>query len=210
MSPSTLPAADAALIKVEPRFAPLVHAFGPCTIGGRSPRPHFEALARSIAYQQLAGRAASTIWGRVRALVPGRFVPEAVLALKEEQLRGAGLSGAKTASIRDLALKVSAGEVPLARIGRLDDEQIIERLVVVRGIGRWTAEMFLMFQLGRLDVWPAGDYGVRKGFSVVSGIDPIPTEREMAAHGERFAPYRSVAAWYCWRVLDGEAAAAAE
>jgi DNA-3-methyladenine glycosylase II len=177
-------------------------------IGPPSLRPrgrgftHFEVLARAIAYQQLAGRAAATIWGRARALVDGPFTPEAVLALSEEAMRGAGLSGAKTASIRDLAAHVAAGALRLGRIGAYDDEAIIEQLTLVRGIGRWTAEMFLMFQLGRRDVWPVGDLGVRNGYALIYGVDPVPTAKELAEHGERFRPWRSVAAWYCWRAVD--------
>ena len=132
---------------------------GPAKRGGSD---HFRALVRSIAYQQLAGAAASTIHGRFEALFDGQPTPEAVLATPEETLRSAGLSGAKTAAILDLAAKVESGDVPLDSIARLGDDAIIERLTIVRGIGRWTAEMFLMFQLGRLDVWPVDDYGVRR------------------------------------------------
>ncbi|MGH2728171.1 MAG: DNA-3-methyladenine glycosylase family protein, partial [Actinomycetota bacterium] len=141
----------------------LVTRFGPCKIG-RSTQTHFEALAESIVYQQLAGAAAAAIWGRFRGLFDGEFSPEAVLAAKETALRGAGLSPNKMSSIRDLAAKILEGTVPVDNLRRLRDEAIIDRLVVVRGIGRWTAEMFLMFQLRRIDVWPVDDYGVRKGY----------------------------------------------
>jgi DNA-3-methyladenine glycosylase II len=170
----------------------------------RLPKPttdHFAALAESILYQQLAGAAAATIHRRFVALFDGDLSPEAVLALPEDRLRGAGLSGAKAASIRDLAAKVADGTVPLEHIGRLSDEQIITRLSVVRGIGRWTAEMFLIFQLRRMDVWPADDYGVRKGYSLAYGLPELLTPRQLEGEGERFRPYRTVAAWYCWRAV---------
>ena len=156
-----------------------------------------------IVYQQLAGRAAAAIHGRFAALFDGDGpTPEAVLALPVDAIRAAGLSGAKTASIRDLATKVLDGSVKLDRIGRLSDEEIVRELTLVRGIGRWTAEMFLMFQLGRLDVWPVGDYGVRKGYALLFGHDELPTPKALMELGEPFRPYRSVAAWYCWRAAD--------
>jgi DNA-3-methyladenine glycosylase II len=171
----------------------------------RLPRPdtkHFAALAESILYQQLAGAAAAAIHRRFVALFDGDLSPEALLALPARELRAAGLSGAKVAAVRDLAAKVAAGIVPLHRIGRLADEEIIESLSVVRGIGRWTAEMFLIFQLRRLDVWPVGDYGVRTGYALAYGLKRLPTPKELQTLGERFRPYRTVAAWYCWRAVS--------
>ncbi len=162
----------------------------------------FEALANSIVYQQLAGAAARAIWGRVRALIDGPFTADAVLTLPDEALRGAGLSGAKVASLRDLAGHVAAGKVRLDRIGRLDDEGVIEHLTVVRGIGPWTAQMFLIFNLRRLDVWPTGDLGVRAGFARAYGLDAMPTPKELEVLGNHLAPYRSLAAWYCWRAVE--------
>jgi DNA-3-methyladenine glycosylase II len=182
-------------------MAAVVEQAGPCRIPRRN-LTAFEALARSIVFQQLAGKAAATIHGRFRALVDGPLTPEAVLALPDDALRGAGLSAAKAASIRDLAAKVAGGEVPLDRLGRLDDEAIIEELVRVRGIGRWTAEMFLIFQLRRLDVWPVDDLGVRNGFALLYRLPERPSPKELMELGDRFRPYRSVAAWYCWRVVD--------
>jgi DNA-3-methyladenine glycosylase II len=163
---------------------------------------HFGALLRAIVYQQLAGRAAAAIHARVIAAL-GEVTPEAVLATPEEVLRGAGLSGNKLVSIRDLASKVIDGTVVLdpRRLGRVSDEEMIERLAEVRGIGRWTAEMFLMFQLRRLDIWPVGDLGVRRGYGLAYEI-PMPTPRQLEALGEPFRPYRSVAAWYCWRAAE--------
>lgn len=170
----------------------------------RLPRPgtrHFAALAESILYQQLAGAAAAAIHRRFVALFNDDVSPDAVLALSTRRLRAAGLSRSKVAAIRDLAAKVVDGTVRLHRIGRLPDEDIITSLSVVRGIGQWTAEMFLIFQLRRLDVWPVGDYGVRKGYALAYGLPQLPTPKELLALGERFRPYRTVAAWYCWRAV---------
>jgi DNA-3-methyladenine glycosylase II len=170
----------------------------------RLPRPdsgHFAALAESILYQQLAGAAAAAIHRRFVALFDGDPTPAKVLDLHPRTLRAAGLSGSKVASIRDLAAKVADGTVPLQYIGRRSDEEVIDRLTVVRGIGRWTAEMFLMFQLRRLDVWPVGDYGVRMGYALAYGLRKLPTPQRLEREGERFRPYRTVAAWYCWRAV---------
>jgi DNA-3-methyladenine glycosylase II len=125
-----------------------------------------------------------------------------MLALPIESLRGAGLSGNKTASVRDLAERVLAGDVELDRMSRLPDDEVVRELTLVRGIGRWTAEMFLMFQLGRLDVWPVDDFGVRKGYGRIYSLPEPPTPRALDELGERFRPYRSVVAWYCWRAAE--------
>ncbi len=162
---------------------------------------HFAALAESILYQQLAGAAAAAIHRRFVALFDHQLTPEAVLALPEEPLRGVGLSGSKAASIRDLASKVSDGTVPLKRMERLSDDEIVKRLTVVRGIGRWTAEMFLIFQLRRLDVWPVDDYGVRQGYALAYKLKGLPKPSELQAEGERFRPFRTVPAWYCWQAV---------
>lgn len=184
-------------------IARLAATVGDCTIGrGRPRRTHFAELARMVCHQQLAGAAASTIHRRFEALFVGSPTPEAVLGLPDAALRAAGLSGAKAASIRDLAVRVLDGDVRLARLGRFDDEVVVAELVRVRGIGRWTAEMFLMFQLRRLDVWPVDDLGVRKGAAVLLGLAVPPDARDLAPLGERWRPYRSVAAWYCWRAAD--------
>jgi DNA-3-methyladenine glycosylase II len=167
--------------------------------GGRN--PHFAELARMICYQQLAGRAAAAIHGRFDALFDGHPTPEAVLALPVDALRGVGLSGSKAASIRDLATKVEEGLVELDRVARLPDEEVVRELVLVRGIGRWTAEMFLIFRLGRMDVWPVDDLAVRAGYGLTFGWDPPPTAKQLQPEGERFAPYRSVVAWYCWQAV---------
>ena len=196
-------AAVAALTRRDPELRKLVRVVGPCTMGdGRVRRPHFAELARMICYQQLAGAAARTIHGRFEALFDGHPTPDAVLAAPDAALRGAGLSAAKAASIRDLAARVDAGEVKLARMSRLPDDEIVRELTLVRGIGRWTAEMFLMFQLGRPDVWPVDDLGVRKGYGLIYGLPAMPKARDLDPLGERFRPYRSVVAWYCWRAVD--------
>jgi DNA-3-methyladenine glycosylase II len=193
-------AAAAEVARRDPVLAGLMNRTGPF----RLPRPttdHFAALAESILYQQLAGAAAAAIHRRFVALFDGDLSPEAVLALPGERLRSAGLSGSKAASIRDLAAKVADGTVPLDHINRLPDEKVIDRLTVVRGIGRWTAEMFMIFQLRRLDVWPVDDYGVRKGYSLAYGLPELLRPKELRSEGERFRPYRTVVAWYCWQAV---------
>jgi 3-methyladenine DNA glycosylase/8-oxoguanine DNA glycosylase len=167
----------------------------------------FDALAESIAYQQLNGKAAATIWGRVRALYPRKqhLDPKLVLKTPDKKLRAAGLSRSKTAALKDLAAKTLDGTVPTARqLTRMSDEEIVARLTIVRGIGRWTAEMLLLFDLGRPDVWPVHDYGVRKGFARTFGKRKLPTPKQLLKHGEKWRPYRSVAAWYFWRALETE------
>ncbi len=185
----------AALIARSPRYnikpAPLIRLF--------------DALAESIAYQQLSGKAAATIFGRVRALYPRRkyLDPNKILATPNESFRAAGLSRSKIAAVKDLASKTIDGTVPSARaIARMSDEEIILRLTEVRGIGRWTVEMLLLFDLGRPDVWPVDDYGVRKGFAKIFGRRKLPTPKQLMKLGEKWRPYRSVAAWYFWRALD--------
>ena len=169
-----------------------------------SVRP-FDALAESIAYQQLTGKAAATIFARVRALYPKRkwLDPKQLLATPDETLRAAGLSRAKTAALKDLAAKTIDGTVPSGRaLVRMTDDEIITRLTTVRGIGRWTVEMLLLFDLGRPDVWPVDDYGVRKGFAKTFGRRELPSPKQLMKFGEKWRPYRSVAAWYFWRALD--------
>ncbi|PYI86144.1 MAG: DNA-3-methyladenine glycosylase 2 family protein [Verrucomicrobia bacterium] len=165
----------------------------------------FDALAESIAYQQLSGRAAAAIWSRVRALYPKgkRLDPQKILASPDDTFRAAGLSRAKIAALKDLAAKTIDGTVPSARaLSRMSDDEIVARLITVRGVGRWTVEMLLLFDLGRPDVWPVHDYGVRKGFAKTFGRRKLPTPKELMKFGERWRPYRSVAAWYFWRALD--------
>ena len=188
----------------DPALARLIDRVDPPTFRKRRlPGGSFHALARAIVSQQLAGKAAAAIHGRWAALYDGAPTPEEVLATPDETLRSVGLSTAKAASIKDLAAKVLDGTVGLRGVHRLDDDEIVVRLTQVRGIGRWTAEMFLMFQLGRPDVWPVDDYGVRKGWALIHGRpDALPTPKELAVAGEAYRPYRSTAAWYCWRAVD--------
>jgi 3-methyladenine DNA glycosylase/8-oxoguanine DNA glycosylase len=168
----------------------------------RPNKTHFAELARSICYQQLAGRAAAAIHGRFAALFDGPPTPTAVLALSMEELRSVGLSGSKATSILDLAEKVDAGLVELDRMNRLSDDVVVRELTLVRGIGEWTAHMFLMFQLGRLDVWPTGDYGVRNGYAKMYGLAEMLAPKLLEVEGDRFRPYRSIVACWCWRAVD--------
>ena len=171
----------------------------------KGPVRPFEALAESIAYQQLSGKAAATIWKRVRALYPKRRLldPKLVLKTPDRKLRAAGLSRSKVAALKDLAAKTIDGTVPSARmLAKMTDEEIIERLITVRGIGRWTVEMLLLFDLARPDVWPIHDYGVQKGFAKTFGRRKLPKPKQLMKLGEKFRPHRSVAAWYFWRALD--------
>jgi DNA-3-methyladenine glycosylase II len=163
---------------------------------------NFAALVRSIMYQQLAGAAASTIHGRFLKLFADGLSPAAVLALPEGIMRTAGVSGAKAAAITDLARKVEDRTVPLDEVDSFSDDELVAHLVQVRGIGRWTAEMFLIFQLRRLDVWPVDDYGIRKGWALVHKLKDLPAPRALQAEGDVFRPFRTIAAWYCWRGVD--------
>jgi DNA-3-methyladenine glycosylase II len=182
-------------------MARVIKAVGPLNL--RDPLDDsFAALVRSITYQQLAGAAAAAIHGRFLKLFAGPLSPAAVLALNGVALRSAGLSTSKAAAITDLARKVEDGTVPLHDVESLSDDDLVERLVQVRGIGRWTAEMFLIFQLRRLDVWPVDDYAVRKGWAIAHKLEDLPKPRALHAAGEVFRPYRTVAAWYCWRATD--------
>jgi DNA-3-methyladenine glycosylase II len=169
-------------------------------------RTPFVALVTAVTHQQLNGTAAQTILKRMLALYPGkRFpTPEDVLATPDDRLRSAGLSRAKVAAIKDIAAKTVDGVIPESRgaISKLTNEEILERLTSVRGVGPWTVEMLLMFTLGRLDVLPATDYGVRKGFALTFGWKDLPTPKELLEYGERWRPHRTTAAWYLWRALE--------
>ncbi|HEX2433033.1 MAG TPA: hypothetical protein VHI55_03700, partial [Gaiellaceae bacterium] len=181
--------------------ANLVELAGPLTHRPRDPDGHFGMLVRAIVFQQLAGSAARAIHQRVRATVQGELTPIALTAVPDHTLRAAGLSANKLASLRDLSAKVLDGTVELDRLSRRTDDEIIARLTTVRGIGRWTAEMFLMFQLRRLDVWPVDDLGVRQGYGLAWGVDPPPVARDLGPLGEPFRPYRSIVARYCWEAV---------
>src|SRR5947209_10168359 len=193
--------AVASVAAADPRMGAFMSRAGPFEprAGGGD---YFASLARAIMYQQLAGRAAAAIHARFVQAIGGEVTPQAVLSTSPEALRSAGLSGNKAAAIVDLATKVADGTVPLAELHELDDEEIIARLSSVRGIGRWTAEMFLLFELRRPDVWPVDDYGVRNGWTLIYLLSTLITPRELRQEGERFRPFRSVAAWYCWRAVS--------
>ncbi|MBI4236913.1 MAG: methylated-DNA--[protein]-cysteine S-methyltransferase [Deltaproteobacteria bacterium] len=196
------------LVRVDRRLARLIAQVGPCRLQPNRLQSPFEALAESIVYQQLTGKAAATIYGRLRQLChrPRVLRPAHILTATTAALRSVGLSRAKVAALQDLAAKAQARVVPsLAALQQLDDEAVIERLTTIRGIGRWTVEMLLIFRLGRPDVLPVHDYGVRKGFAKAYGHAALPTPKALAAHGERWRPYRTVAAWYLWRAVDGAA-----
>jgi DNA-3-methyladenine glycosylase II len=188
-------------------LARLIRKVGPCQLEPRRNTSPFQALVQSVAHQQLNGTAAKTILKRVIALFPRRKfpTPEDLLAMPDERLRGAGLSRAKTAAVKDIAAKTVEGVVPGSRaIAKLSDEEILERLTAIRGVGPWTVEMLLMFKLGRPDVLPATDFGVRKGFALTYGRKELPTPAELLEHGECWRPYRTVASWYLWRALELE------
>ena len=192
----------------DPVIARLLEQTGPPRLR-RPSESHFGTLVQAIVYQQLAGRAAAAIHGRLIAALGGDVQPEALIALSDEALRAVGLSRAKVMSLRDLAAKVLDGTVVLSPRGlaRESDEEMIARLSAVRGIGTWTAEMFLLFQLRRLDVWPVGDLGVRRGYGLAWQV-PTPTARELQPLGDPYRTYRSVLAWYCWRAAELYAQAA--
>ncbi|HEX3111863.1 MAG TPA: DNA-3-methyladenine glycosylase 2 family protein [Candidatus Eisenbacteria bacterium] len=197
--------AEAHIRTADPKLAAMIDLHGPCRIDPDGLMSPFAALVRSIAYQQLTGKAAATIHGRVLTLYrPRRHPrPEDVLATADDRLRGAGLSRAKILAVKDLAAKTLDGTVPtIARLKRLDDEEIVERLSSVRGVGRWTVEMLLIFRLGRPDVLPATDYGVRKGFQRTFRTRGLPSPAQVLKRGERWRPYRSIASWYLWRSLE--------
>ena len=183
----------------------LIREVGPCRLEPETRRPPFQSLVQAVAHQQLNGKAANTILGRFTKLFPGRRFPrpEDLAGVADEALRGAGFSRAKVAAIRDIAAKTLAGVVPASRhIRRMPDDEIVVRLTEVRGVGRWTVEMLLIFQLGREDVLPADDFGVRNGFRIAYKRRELPTAKELLAYGERWRPHRTTAAWYLWRAAD--------
>jgi DNA-3-methyladenine glycosylase II len=183
----------------------LIRTIGPCTLVPEAGRSPFQSLVTAVAHQQLNGKAAENILGRFRALFPRKRFPTAaqLAGVSDEALRGCGFSWAKIASIRDIAAKTLDGTVPSSRaIRALPDEEIIERLVKVRGVGRWTVEMLLIFKLGRPDVLPIDDFGVRNGYRIAFGLDEMPTPKELLAYGEKWRPHGTTAAWYLWRAAD--------
>ena len=199
--------AERHLSGVDHVLARVIREVGPCTLRPRRNCSPYQSLVQAVTHQQLNGTAAQTILKRLIALFPGEKFPSpaAVLAAPDKQLRSAGLSRAKTAAIKDIAHKAMTGDVPTRRAAaRLSDAELVTRLTELRGVGPWTVEMFLIFTLGRRDVLPVGDYGVRCGFAKAYGWREHPTPKELLVEGERWRPYRSIAAWYMWRVLDAK------
>jgi 3-methyladenine DNA glycosylase/8-oxoguanine DNA glycosylase len=190
----------------DPALGEIISRVGSFAMELKSSRSLFGALAEAIVYQQLSNKAAATIYGRVEALFPrakGGFAPRHILKASDDSLRGCGLSRAKVLAVQDLARRVHAGELPtLEECEALADDQLVERLVTVRGIGRWSAEMFLMFRLGRPDVLPLDDYSLRKAYAKAFHKRGLPTPQALAKHGEKWRPFRTVASWYLWRTLE--------
>ena len=190
----------------DPALGEIMARIGPFAMQLKSSRSLFGALAEAIVYQQLSNKAAATIYGRVEALFPRAkdgFRPHHILKANDEALRGCGLSRAKVLAVQDLARRVHGGELPtLEQAQALGDEELIERLVAVRGIGRWSAEMFLMFRLGRPDVLPLDDYSLRKAYAKAFRKRALPSPQALEKHGEKWRPYRTVASWYLWRTLE--------
>jgi 3-methyladenine DNA glycosylase/8-oxoguanine DNA glycosylase len=197
-------AACAHVSAADTKLAELIERVGAVRLEIQRAASPFESLVRSIVYQQLSGKAASTIHGRLAALFPaGRVQPEPLLAHADDALRAAGLSRGKIAALRDLAVRTLDGTVPRAEeLDAMADDEIVERLVRVRGVGRWTAEMLLIFGLGRPDVLPVHDYGVRQGFKLTYRKRTMPTAAQLARQGERWRPFRTVASWYMWRAVE--------
>lgn len=197
-------AACAHVSSADTKLAELIERVGQARPELQRKASPFESLVRAIVYQQLSGKAASTIHGRLAALFPdGRVRPEPLLCHADELLRTAGLSRGKIAALRDLAARTLDGTVPREdELGSMADEEIVERLVRVRGVGRWTAEMLLIFGLGRPDVLPVNDYGVRHGFKLTYRKRSMPTPAQLTRQGERWRPFRTVASWYMWRAVE--------
>ncbi|HEV3235026.1 MAG TPA: DNA-3-methyladenine glycosylase 2 family protein [Candidatus Dormibacteraeota bacterium] len=193
-------AAAKQVAKRDPALRAFIAKAGPVRMRG-GVGDYFGSLVRSIMYQQLAGRAAAAIHGRFVEALGGKVTPDAVLAADPEKLRAAGLSAAKLAAVLDLAQKSTDGTVPLHDLQELPDDELVARLSSVRGIGRWTAQMFLLFELRRLDVWPVDDLGVRNGYRLIHGLPEMPKPKELEALGDVYRPYRSIAAWYCWQAV---------
>ena len=190
--------------KTVPALAPYVDN---CQRFNLLPQPHegsryFESLALSVVGQQISATAAATISQRIQKSMRGSITPRKVLGRSTEELRSLGLSAAKVKTLQDLSHSILDKRITLENFQDLEDELVIAQLTQVWGIGRWTAEMFLMFTLGRLDVWPVGDYAVRKGWAIAHGLNETPVERDFLLVAAEAAPYRSIAAWYCWRVLE--------
>jgi len=193
------------LCSKDKKLSDLIEQVGVCALAARKKRSIFETLVRSVAHQQLHGNAARAILGRLKELYKGKSFPSAqdLLLTDNRKLRKCGLSQSKILAIKDIAKKALDGSIPSARkIRQMSDQEIIEQLVMIRGVGRWTVEMLLIFTLGRLDVLPVDDYGVRNGFGIIYRRGVLPKPKELQKFGERWKPYRSIAAWYLWRAVD--------
>lgn len=191
------------IVEIDRRFEPVIKASGPSTIGRiPSKSTNFQALAESILSQQLSIKASDTIISRVKEISGGPLAPARIANLTDDALRQAGCSAAKSRALRELAQATVNREIPMRTLHTLSEEEIFETLVPLFGIGRWTVEMFLMFQLGRLDIWPVGDLGVRRGWEKIHRLSEEITPKELQKKGERFTPFRSHVAWYCWRALS--------
>jgi len=199
-------AAVAYLRAADPALAKIIDIVGPCGMQIKGTQSLFIALAEAIVYQQLTAKAAATIFARVRGLFPHAHnapTPQQLLRASDARLRSAGLSGAKAAALRDLARKACDGQIPdLKNLQTMDDAQIVETLTQIKGIGRWTVEMLLMFRLGRPDILPLDDYGLQKGIAVIDRKRKLPSKKDMEKRGKRWSPHRSVASWYLWRAAD--------
>ena len=209
MAKSILLVSDVDLVQVtkeisrkDKKLGAFIKRTGPCTLGGPSRSSHFESIVFAVVSQQLSTKAADTIGGRLVELVGRPLEPKKLLKFTEEQLRSVGLSGAKTRTIREFSQAVHSGELDLVELENHPDDHVVAELSKMWGIGRWTAEMCMMSRMGRLDVWPAGDLGVRNGFARIYGLAEVPSEKEIAGMADHLRPYRSVVAWYCWRAAD--------
>lgn len=196
--------AEAKLAAADPLMRRLIKQHGSCTLEPQTMRQPYESLVRAIAHQQLHGKAAEAILGRLINALPGKFPkPDDLLNFPETKIRACGFSQSKIAALRDIALHTQNGVVPTrAQIAKLSDEEIVARLTQIRGVGRWTVEMLLIFQLGRPDVLPVDDFGVRNGFRVAKKLPEMPKPKALLAYGARWQPYRTVASWYLWRAAD--------
>lgn len=195
------------LRRADPVMAAMIERVGPCRFATSEKLTHFEAVSRSIIYQQLSGKAAATIYGRFAALFdPSPPHAHGIIALDDERLRQAGVSRQKARYLRDLATSVVAGDIPMETLHQLSDEEVLGHLTSVKGIGKWTAQMFLMFRLGRPDVLPELDLGIRKAIQRAYRLRKLPPPERVLKIGSVWAPYRTIASWYLWRSIDGDAA----
>lgn len=193
----------AEIADADKRFRPLIDSHPLCTIGrSQTSVSHFESLVESVISQQLAVKAADTIHGRLLALAGGKMTPKRVAVLDAADLRAAGVSGAKVKTIQGLSTAALSGEVSIDELHLLEDEVVAKQLTSLWGIGPWTVDMFMMFQLGRLDIWPTGDLGVRRGWEKIHALKEQIEPKKLEVRGNKFRPHRSVVAWYCWRALE--------